>query len=277
MNWLTCREPVSAWTHFAWLMLALPATWVLWRLSRGSLLKRLGGAIFGLSLVLCYAGSWLYHAVPPALASAAVRAALPFAAGQVAGAAPERIIAFAEIGLRSLGVSRLKVAALLCAVVGSVGIAGGVLAHRSATERPAVATAGDEAPRARPPAAQPQPGKDLFGDPLPDGAIARLGTVQRRLSPQQLAQTADGKSLVGVILGRFVTIWDAQTFQVKERFELNRPEGDAKVISSLLAPDARTGAVFTPRGVEFWDLSSRKLRKIASKHSQLRAALPEPP
>src|SRR5437868_5356713 len=105
-----------------------------------------------------------------------------------------------------------------------------------------------------------EPKRDLYGDPLPDGAIARLGTVQRRLSPQQLAQTADGKSLVGVILGRFVTIWDAQTFQVKERFELNRPEGDAKVISSLLAPDARTGAVFTPRGVEFWDLSSRKLR-----------------
>ncbi len=69
MTWLHVREPVSAWTHFTWLMLALPGMCVLWRLSRGSSLKRLGGAIFGLTFALCYAGSWLYHAVPPALAA----------------------------------------------------------------------------------------------------------------------------------------------------------------------------------------------------------------
>jgi hemolysin III len=68
MSWLDVREPVSAWTHFAWLVLSVPATWVLWRLARGSLLKRIGVLIFGFTLAFCYAGSFLFHSVPPALA-----------------------------------------------------------------------------------------------------------------------------------------------------------------------------------------------------------------
>jgi hemolysin III len=64
---LVVREPVSAWTHFTWMVLALPGTVVLWRLSRGDPLKRLGVAVFGLTLLLCYAGSWLYHTVPAAM------------------------------------------------------------------------------------------------------------------------------------------------------------------------------------------------------------------
>src|SRR5262245_7666532 len=68
MTWLDFREPVSAWTHLVWLMMSLPATWLLWRLARGSLVKRIGVLIFGASCALCYAGSWLYHAVPEAIA-----------------------------------------------------------------------------------------------------------------------------------------------------------------------------------------------------------------
>jgi hemolysin III len=70
MAWLSFREPVSAWTHLAWMVLSLPGTWVLWRLSRGDALKRLGMLVFGLSLIFCYAGSWLYHAVPERLGNA---------------------------------------------------------------------------------------------------------------------------------------------------------------------------------------------------------------
>jgi hemolysin III len=58
------REPVSAGTHFLWMVLSLPGTLVLWRLSRGDVLKRVGVLVFGASLVSCYAGSWLYHSVP---------------------------------------------------------------------------------------------------------------------------------------------------------------------------------------------------------------------
>src|SRR5262249_34312448 len=63
MDWLEFREPFSAWSHAVWMLLFLPATLVLWRLTRGDRLKQLGLAVFGLSLTACYGGSTLYHGV----------------------------------------------------------------------------------------------------------------------------------------------------------------------------------------------------------------------
>jgi hemolysin III len=60
---LDFREPVSAWTHCAWMLLALPGTLFLWRLSRGDRLKQISLSIFGISLVCCYGASTLYHSV----------------------------------------------------------------------------------------------------------------------------------------------------------------------------------------------------------------------
>src|SRR6266446_1669406 len=57
------REPVSAWTHCAGLVLALPGTLVLWLRSDGDLGKRLSVLVYGLSLIFCYAASTLYHSV----------------------------------------------------------------------------------------------------------------------------------------------------------------------------------------------------------------------
>ena len=64
MDFLDPREPVSAWTHLAGLLLALPGTLLLWRRSRGGHpARRLGLLVFGLSLAFCYAASALYHGV----------------------------------------------------------------------------------------------------------------------------------------------------------------------------------------------------------------------
>jgi hemolysin III len=63
MDWLVFREPFSAWTHGVWLLLALPGTWLLWRGGRGDWFKQLSLLIFGLSLICCFAGSTLFHAV----------------------------------------------------------------------------------------------------------------------------------------------------------------------------------------------------------------------
>ncbi len=56
------REPVSAWTHFAALLVFLPGLLVLLR-GGGSLGKRISLLVYGLSLVLCYSASTLYHGV----------------------------------------------------------------------------------------------------------------------------------------------------------------------------------------------------------------------
>ncbi len=63
MEWLDFREPVSAWTHGIWFILAFPATLLLWKAGRGDRLRQVSLLMFGLSLIACYGGSLLYHAV----------------------------------------------------------------------------------------------------------------------------------------------------------------------------------------------------------------------
>ena len=60
MEFLDFREPVSAWSHCAGLMLALPGTLLLWRRSAGDRGKRLAVLVYGLSLAFCYSASTLY-------------------------------------------------------------------------------------------------------------------------------------------------------------------------------------------------------------------------
>src|SRR5260370_40265524 len=76
---LDLREPINALSHGAGMMLALPVTWVLWkrcadtgyhhnlgpwnRRSRYHRIKALCLLVFGVSLILCYGISALFHAV----------------------------------------------------------------------------------------------------------------------------------------------------------------------------------------------------------------------
>lgn len=63
MNFADLREPVSSFTHLAWLLLAIPGTWLLWRRGRSQMSRRVALLIFGLSLMICYGASFLYHGV----------------------------------------------------------------------------------------------------------------------------------------------------------------------------------------------------------------------
>lgn len=58
------RNPVSATTHLMWCVLGVYVTALLWRLSRGDRLRQLSTGAFGLSMVLLYGASGVYHAVP---------------------------------------------------------------------------------------------------------------------------------------------------------------------------------------------------------------------
>jgi hemolysin III len=63
MNIFDFREPVNAGTHALWLILSIPATFVLWRRCGKDRSRRLSFLVFGLSLACCYAGSALFHGV----------------------------------------------------------------------------------------------------------------------------------------------------------------------------------------------------------------------
>ena len=63
MSFFDFREPVSAWSHCAGVMLALPGTLLLWRRCAGDRAKRLTLVVYGLTLAFCYLASTLYHGV----------------------------------------------------------------------------------------------------------------------------------------------------------------------------------------------------------------------
>jgi hypothetical protein len=66
-------------------------------------------------------------------------------------------------------------------------------------------------------AGPPEPVKrDLHGDPLPTGAVQRLGMARYRFPGATFQFTADGKSIVAVSWGRYGYRLDARTGWVTE-------------------------------------------------------------
>jgi WD40 repeat protein len=94
----------------------------------------------------------------------------------------------------------------------------------------------------RPPMAGEEKGKarvDLFGDPLPEGALARLGTLRlRQEAPiRALAFTPDGKSLITGGFGRGLVFWDVDSGKERRRLALTN------VTSLALSADGKVLAV----------------------------------
>src|SRR5262245_8622889 len=67
-----------------------------------------------------------------------------------------------------------------------------------------------------------EPRRDRFGDPLPAGAIARLGTVQAHVGVEGIAFSADGKSLISWSR-HAVRHWDATTGRITKLIERRLP------------------------------------------------------
>ena len=93
----------------------------------------------------------------------------------------------------------------------------------------------------------PPPGKDLYGDPLPPGTVARLGTVRFRHPGLRFVRfSADGKTLWSGGSDGFRQ-WD-----LKKGEELLAIEGNAMV--AALSPDGKTFVSEWPTGkLSFWN------------------------
>jgi WD40 repeat protein len=84
----------------------------------------------------------------------------------------------------------------------------------------------DGKPRGDTPATRQGPRTDLYGDALPAGALARLGTLRwRQASPvNYVAFTADGKALLTATADGAIRLWDRDTGKVLHKFERPRPD-----------------------------------------------------
>src|SRR5262249_13402374 len=67
---------------------------------------------------------------------------------------------------------------------------------------------------------------DRHGDPLPPGAVARLGTVRLRTTATAFVLTPDGKTILTVSGGRTLGSWDPETGRLREEIHLPGPHAE---------------------------------------------------
>jgi RNA polymerase sigma factor (sigma-70 family) len=218
------------------------------RLYRARELLRARLARRGLTLPAGFSAFLLAHglasAVAPALVDAAVRA--------VCGAAPARVVALAEAGLRALSPLKMRLAVVLVLTLSALG-AGLLLRPQGASERAGPA----QAPRQKEPGAPGRAGVDVHGDPLPAGAVARLGSLRWRQEAQTLAFSTDG--LYVAAAGKTTRLFDVASGKLLRI--LPAPSNYV-----FFCPDGKT-LITTPYGfspvLRFWDLATGKeLRRL---------------
>jgi RNA polymerase sigma factor (sigma-70 family) len=224
------------------------------RLERGRRCLRLRLEKRGLMLPVVFGGTLLFagtaRAVPAALTQATLRAA---AAG---GAVAPAVAALVAEAMRGLLLTRVKAigAVMLLLLVAGTGVGMMSLQPQVVKESPSPAVADDK----------PSPAKkhvDLFGDPLPEEAALRLGTLQRRTVGAILAVSADGKSIIDVRGGKSIRIWDALTGALRLKRELPGESLDGIVLSKDGRWMARTAS--GPERLEIWDVrTGQKVREL---------------
>jgi WD40 repeat protein len=130
--------------------------------------------------------------------------------------------------------ARLSAACAALLVVAAVGGGAGWFLGRPPGPVPAPAA---------PPAAQPDGRTDRAGDPLPAGAVARLGTLRFRSGEHGLNALAflpDGKTLVSAgAYGNSIRVWEAATGRLVREIRTE----PLSVRSFAASPDGRLAAV----------------------------------
>ncbi len=113
-----------------------------------------------------------------------------------------------------------------------------------------------------------QPGRDLYGDPLPAGAVARLGSVRlRHAALSDLVFLPDNKSIVSAGGDRVLRFWDIATGKKVRAVRLQGTAGPGYCVT--LSPDGKT-LVSLDQGIQgvqgnlvFWDVNTGKeLKKL---------------
>jgi RNA polymerase sigma factor (sigma-70 family) len=203
-----------------------------------------------------------------------VTAALEFAAG---AAVSSPATALANRVIQSLFVSKLKAVAGL--VLGLGVLAGGAagLAHPALAQPTVQAKPPENVGEQAEPAREETARLDLHGDPLPAGAMARLGTVRWRLpvpASHRILVASDGKSMIAANIHGGVYLLDAATGRLLRQAvseEAASMKGENTYFPcSAISADGRTVA-FGKRdgGTVLIDVPTGKVRHRCTEHEDL--------
>jgi len=221
----------------------------------------------GLTLSTALVGPLLGTDVPVAstvLCQSTVQAAKLFAVrGVQGGAVSARVLALAEGGLRSMFVTRLFVATALLSAVAVVLGGTGVLVSREGQPTPHVIGTPVNEPNTQQPT-------DRWGDPLPVGAVARLGTTRFRIGGGELGFLADNKTVISYG-GHSIQFWEAQTGKLLREVDTS----PISMRASALSRDGKylAGGGFLPQqgnlptqgAIGIWETSSGKLLRTLQR------------
>ncbi len=231
-------------------------------LLRGRLTRR-GLALPSAALAALLAGE--ATAVPPALVRATLRAAALAAAGKtLTGAVSAPVLSAVERIMRDLLVSRCKL--LLPLVLGLCAVGAGVAALRGAPPEPSPPAAEQKPPE------KPKPKLDADGDPLPAGALARLGSLRlRHGSPvTSVAWSPDGKLLATGSWDNYARLWDPATGKLAR--DIQPQQG--WVWNVAFSPDGKllaTAGDHRTKTVRLWDVATGKpVRTFEGHTNQIR-------
>jgi RNA polymerase sigma factor (sigma-70 family) len=212
--------------------------------ARERLQKRLARRGVALSAALCAASLSVDAAAasfPVALNTAAVRIA--------AGTVSDQAMMLAKGVLKSMMLARLKTGVTLLLILGSLAAGGATALQQIETKK------APQAPReaASKLAEQHRAHTDIHGDPLPPGAVARLGTTRFRAGAgiYALAISPDGETIVSISNEWVLRVWDAASG--KQIREWRNQRNDTQVLT--LSPDGKTLAV----GQALYELESGRL------------------
>jgi RNA polymerase sigma factor (sigma-70 family) len=198
-------------------------------------LSRRGVALPAGALATVLAANTATAAVPVALSREVVQGSLVTAGGQ---------------SLNPLLAVKASVAVALLLTAGLVG--GWMALAPPAT--PTVQPPSDRRTDTPQAATAKKPGKDRYGDALPEGAVARLGTVRFRhgFITYGVAYSPDGKVLASAGGGRGLCLWDAATGKL-----LHELEPTSHVISVAFSPDGKLLAAAGGVGrLVLWDIDT---------------------
>jgi RNA polymerase sigma factor (sigma-70 family) len=244
------------------------------RLERGRELLRRRLARRGVTLPAALCATMLAEqlsaAVPPALATATIRVVT----GDAAAVGP--LIALAESALTAAGLFRLKIGIALLLAASLTAAGAGMLVHQTPAA-PSSATKSKAAtrPASNPPEdwAEALPRTDRYGDPLPAGALARMGSTRFRHGSwaYRVVFAHDGKTLISAGADRAIRFWEASTGK-----QVRQLTGHAGAVYSLaLSPDGKVlASVGDDENIRLWDAASGKeIRRIPAAAAGRIAAL----
>ncbi|HYV34983.1 MAG TPA: sigma-70 family RNA polymerase sigma factor, partial [Gemmataceae bacterium] len=201
-------------------------------------LARRGITLSAASLALVFSEQAARAAVPAKVAHAALQGAVAFAGKSSTAVVSAQAVALAKGVLKTMIIAKLSVAMVAVVMTGTLGLAAAMMPGWTSSPVPQKDELIQTVAAPLQPEAKKQPVKgrvDVLGDPLPEGALARLGTLRfRHAGPVNCSVfSLDGKTIFTASNDCTIRQWDIATGKELQRFIGN----DRAIHQLALSPD----------------------------------------